>query len=524
MNKYFRNILKRQSIISIILKLIPIPVGIITAKLMADVVNAAVAGNISDVLVGASTLLIIIVLTKLLTVFTEIVFQKSVSKATHKCKMLLYRQFLSNPLYILYNAEHGKSIEKLNDDFDKVIDKNLSVYPNFWIGIITTIAYFLFIALQSFIIAISLLGISLLQLIPPMVIKKYMQINYDKTREIEAEVTDYVVASYNGLATIKLYDLKKWYLEKLKVLHKEYLKIGSASEVTAASQNAMEALLENILKGGTYGIIGAIVLFGYSSLDVGIKAIALSGGFFVAVKTIFNSIPNFSVAKMAEKRLDEWFSSDNIIKSALKGSKISLSNVCYSYDENEILNGATVSFDLSKTNILKGANGIGKSTLFKLITGLSLCDDGEIKIGDISPQDIEESQWNNKLFYLPQEDVDFAITPVELFSMIIPNKIQDCRQIASDFGLTEDIINEFKITTLSGGERKKVFLSLAFALKPTILLLDEPTNSLDLSAKKMLCNKLEQREGGAIIITHDDVLDVVADNIYIIQNGGVYCE
>ena len=82
----------------------------------------------------------------------------------------------------------------------------------------TVIVYAVYLALKSPIIAITLCIIAILQIIPPIVVKKYMQVNYDNNRKIEAEITDYIIEGYRGFLTIKLYGLSKWWIEQLNMI------------------------------------------------------------------------------------------------------------------------------------------------------------------------------------------------------------------------------------------------------------------------------------------------------------------
>ena len=67
---------------------------------------------------------------------------------------------------------------------------------------------------------------SLIQLIPPMIVKKYMQINYDQCEEVEAEITDHIIELVNGFEIIKMYDLKEWWQQKMSRYHKKYIRVG----------------------------------------------------------------------------------------------------------------------------------------------------------------------------------------------------------------------------------------------------------------------------------------------------------
>lgn len=524
MKNIFNDYLRKVSFFSWILKLIPIPIGIITAKLSAEITMKATEGDIRKVLSNSLILLGIIIGIKIFSILSEVYYKKEVSQSLHKCKMNLYNKFLSNPLYMLYSSEYGDVMENLNDDFNNVTNKTIELIPKFWVGIVTAISYCIFIGLQSTMIAFTLVIISFLQVIPPLIVKKYMQVNYDNCRNIEAKITNFTLEGYKGFATIKLYSLEKWWHDRMKELHKKYVKLGNISIYTNTAESVMNVFLENILKYGTYGIIGMFVLLKYISLEVAVEAIVLSGGLYSSIKAIFTLIPDLGVTKVAEKRISVWFENKEENYYIPEGISLNLCNVSHSFTDKRVLHKVDCSIETDKICVIKGANGIGKSTLFKLITGLLKSNDGTIKFGGVEPHCIDEKDFLKNIFYLPQEDASFNFSAKELYEMVIPKKIEIAIAFAKEFGLENNMINISKISELSGGERKKVFLSLSLALDTSILLLDEPTNSLDEQSKRILCNHLKNRGGGAMIITHDYLFDNIAEYVYTISEGGIYSE
>ncbi len=516
----FSPILRRVSTASWLLRLVPIPVGIVTAKLTARIVSGATDGDIHAVLITSALLLSVVLGTKLFEVLAGIAYDQALSKAVHKCKITLYRRFLQGPLHILYATEHGEAVEHLSDDFNTVAGKSLSLYPGFFIGVLTAAAYFVFLLPQSAPASLVLLGISVLQIVPPVIVKKFMQKNYNDCRDIEAELTDLTLETYRGFAEIKLYGLKKWWLDRLDALHKRYLKIGNRSEVTWRLEESMDELVSSLLKYGTYGILGVFVLSGVTSLDAAVQAIALSTGLFGAVKTVFDSIPNFAVAKTAEERMAGWFGEIQETDRSIAAADIVLHNVSLSLDSRAILSDVSCAIEANRICLVKGANGIGKSTLLRLIVGLIRPDDGEITVGGMDALSLSGDAFPCEVFYLPQEDASFGFTARELYEAALPHPAR-AEAFARDFGLTDTLL---RLDTLSGGERKKAFLSLAFAANPRVLLLDEPTNSLDEESKILLLELLRKRKGGAVIITHDPVFDDIADMTYLVYKGGISCE
>ena len=91
------------------------------------------------------------------------------------------------------------------------------------------------------------------------------------------------------------------------------------------------------------------------------------------------------------------------------------------------------------------------------------------------------------------------------------------------FNIGEGILSQ-TIGSLSGGERKKVFLSLAFACDPQLMILDEPSNSLDKNGCDILRRLLSERTRGTIIITHEESLTDLAKTVYEVGEGRVIRE
>lgn len=520
-NKIFSAVLGKLGIIYFVLKLCYIPIGILIAQILAKVVSNAIKGKTSQVIQNAVNLLIILVSFHVCYLILEIWLEKKKLSASHKCKMMLYKGYLERPLWELSNITQGDAIEKLNDDFDTVKGKYLSLFPEFWTGIITAVIYFFYLQNYNLGIAIILLVIAILQLVPPIVVKKYLQVNYEKTREIEAQITDYVIAAYKGFTTIKLYDLKEWYLKKLSKLHKKYIKTGNEGELAGSIENSMDTLMEYILKYGTYAFVGLFIVWGILNLEIGVQVIALAGSFFSSVKTVFGSIPQFSISKIAEKRIALWFEERNEKQHLIEDPNIELKHIFYNYEEKEIFYDVSFIMSCDKKILIKGENGIGKSTLFQLILGEKIPIQGEIKIGGLNPELIQEEDLEKKIFLLLQDDIVFTVSPDELFSMIGREKKEKCMQYARKFGLSEETIKEKRISELSGGQKKQVYLSIAFASETYLLLLDEPTNYLDEKTKQIFYQLLKERAGGVIIISHDMFIEELVEEVYEIKDKNI---
>ena len=509
-----------------IVKTVAIPVTLIMAWILSVIVNHATSGEIRKVVEYSLFLLALMSIFIAVQTISDILIGRRQSKAVNQCRIDFLEKLLSNSLNKLFYADYGELTENLNSDLDTLTKKYIELYPNMISSALKLSAYFSFILFQSPVAAVSLLGISILQFIPPIIVKTYMQINYDQCRDIEAKITNHVAEAVEGFEIIKLYGLKKWWQTRLTDYHKGYLSVGRKTDAVAAAQRSMYRLLDNILKFGTYALMGIYAMSGYCTLSAAVQVIYLSSGLFGSVKNLFSSIPEIAVTKNAEARIRKWTAPEEKGENgSLSGSvwpsdiSIVIRDLSYKYEKDPIISSLNYPFDPNKNYMIQGSNGAGKTTLMNLLAGLILPDQGHIFFADLNAP-IEDS---SLYLFIPQHDPEYNCDVYTLFAMFGKEKQQLLFSVAKRFGLTENVIKGISIRELSGGERKKVFLSIGFAIQPKWLFLDEPSNNLDRHGKEILIELLHERKG-TIIISHDDLLAHSVDCRIRLENGRIYDE
>ena len=184
-------------------------------------------------------------------------------------------------------------------------------------------------------------------------------------------------------------------------------------------------------------------------------------------------------------------------------------SISKSFDDRPLF--TDLSFSLPRNGIVGiiGPNGVGKSTLFKCITGLEEIDNGELKIGEtVSISYVDQSREgidpNKSLWEVVSGGLDYLqVGQVEMPS----------RAYVAAFGF-KGADQQKKAGVLSGGERNRLNLALTLKQGGNLLLLDEPTNDLDVETLASLENALLEFPGCAVVITHDRwFLDRVATHI-----------
>ena len=227
-------------------------------------------------------------------------------------------------------------------------------------------------------------------------------------------------------------------------------------------------------------------------------------------------------------RIKSYKKNNNILKleklSLKFGQKIILDNLNFQLNRGQILG-------------LLGPNGVGKSTIFNLIIGLIKPDFGSVIIESevVNKFPIYIRAQKFKIGFVPQNGGYFhnltvyenlkAISEITLKNKNI--KEEKINSLISKFEL--DNVRNIKAAFLSGGQKKKLVISIALISDPKILLLDEPFAALDVMTIKMLQQiivNLQNSVGISIILCDHQARDLLncVDTALIINNGKVIAQ
>ena len=194
---------------------------------------------------------------------------------------------------------------------------------------------------------------------------------------------------------------------------------------------------------------------------------------------------------------------------------VEVSNLAKGFDDRELFEG--LSFSLPQGGIVGviGPNGVGKTTLFKMIVGEELPDSGAIKIGE-TVQIAYVDQARARID--PDKNVWAVISDGESYITAGKTEIPSRAYVAA-FGF-KGSDQQKPAGVLSGGERNRVNLALTLKQGGNLLLLDEPTNDLDVETLSSLENALLEFPGCAVITSHDRwFLDRIATHSLAWEGG-----
>jgi lipopolysaccharide export system ATP-binding protein len=213
---------------------------------------------------------------------------------------------------------------------------------------------------------------------------------------------------------------------------------------------------------------------------------------------------------------------------------INLQNISLSFGKRKILENIDISINAGEIVGLLGPNGVGKSTIFNLITGLLKPNYGSVKINSkiVNEYPIYLRSKKFKIGYVPQYGGYFHnLTLLENLKAIseITIENQNFRDNKISYLIAKfelDPVRDVKAKYLSGGQKKRLVIALALLSEPKILLLDEPFAALDVMTIKKLQKiivDLQSEENISVVLCDHQARDLLlcVDKAFVISNCNV---
>ena len=207
------------------------------------------------------------------------------------------------------------------------------------------------------------------------------------------------------------------------------------------------------------------------------------------------------------------------VKSSYIGKKIfTAHNVCKSFGDKIILQDFEYTFARYEKLGIVGDNGVGKSTFIKLLLGEEPCDSGHFELG----KTLRFGYYSQEGMKLDEEKkVIDAVRDIAEYVTFDEKTHYTAAQFLNLFLFNNNEQQKF-IHTLSGGEKRRLYLAMVLMGKPNFLILDEPTNDLDISTLEILEDYLSKFNGCVIIVSHDRFfMDRTVDHTFVFLGNGV---
>ena len=428
-------------------------------------------------------------------------------KDTQRFRLFLYQNIIDRNISI---DDHGEMNIRMTSDV-----KTLSTYfqetqPKGISGIVVMTCSTILLCTINFWVGLIFFLLNLTQLIPVFFYENWARQIYNRTHSDEETYCNWMLEGYNGIRTIKAYNIESWYMKRYYQLNRAIVNSGKQAEQVGTIENIIFKSIDSLLSYGSYVIIGLFILYGSLSLEQAPLLIILSGHLFSSISSIFDLRLQQFDSEEAYARLN----CNNVSKTQFDSDSIlRVDNISKSYGEKIILRNVSLSVNAGERILVKGANGSGKTTLLRIMIGLESADTGKVSLG------LSKNLCTVSL----QEEPNLNVSGAELIEAMQYSHCIDSEMLMrhiTNFQITECISKS--LSEMSPGERKKFFLSVALAHQGKLLILDEPTNHVDKSSIHYLLDELASYEGTLIVCTHAAEIDLGWSRIIYIDGGSCY--
>jgi len=201
------------------------------------------------------------------------------------------------------------------------------------------------------------------------------------------------------------------------------------------------------------------------------------------------------------------------------GNILSLKNVSLKFGDRVMLDDFTYDFCRGDKIAVVGANGVGKSTFVRVLSGLQEVDSGKLEVGETIVMGIYD-QMGLEVEH-DETVMQFVLDRVkgrEGENMAeAPN---EARKLLNNFEFPKQRWQE-RISMLSGGEKRRLQLLSVLTKRPNFLILDEPSNDIDLNTLSALESYLEEYNGVLVVVSHDRFFtDKVTKHLFVLEGDG----
>lgn len=355
-----------------------------------------------------------------------------------------------------------------------------------------------------------------------------------KIQENESEYRVFLQERISHASTVKVFSQENISVEKLSEIHNRRMHWIKKKNIIKLYSSA----LVHLIFSGTYLFafcVGAIkVSTGAITFGTMTVFLSLIGQVQTPLYSLMHILPQTfgllasagRVMEISEMPLEE--ENENICLDGALGLKVE--NVALSYEDKRVIENLDIDIKPAEFIMLKGASGIGKTTLIRNILGFLRPDSGRIVLYNESKEVECSASTRNYITYVPQGNTLFGDTIEENLRMAKPDATEDEMFDALQSACAMDFVSKLddglksvvgeKGCGLSEGQAQRIAIARA-VLKPAgLIIMDEATSALDARTEQEILKNLKQNLGGktCLFVSHRESVKEYADRVVEIGN------
>lgn len=362
--------------------------------------------------------------------------------------------------------------------------------------------------------------------------------DYEVLRNYISDANDYVSDNIEANRVVKTFSLERSEIKNMKKIYKRYIKKDLS---TSFKENSFYAKVDflSYFTSVLFLIIGGY-LFIHDRISMGELIIFNSYLYnlrapFTRLSGLLNSIQRFSIAKTRVKKIMDakpkiLLNGNDNIKSLLV--PIEFKNVRIVFDDKVLLENLNFKIKPYETVAFIGKTGSGKSSIVNLLLGFVVPESGEVLIDGKNYLDYDMKQIRQKVGYVTQQAFLFSDTIYNNItygagdlSKVMAKRYANiaCCDYIDRLPEKIDTVIWEKGVGLSGGEKQRLSLARALAVRPDILLLDDITSALDIETEEKINESISnlKYKSTKIIIASKIVSVMKADQIFVLDKGKI---
>lgn len=440
----------------------------------------------------------------------------------------------------------GDLLTRWDDDASNISNGILNWVPNLIINLFRFVSAFIVVIYYDASFAIfSFLGVPVTLLMSKTLMKRMLN-NNKRSAAMDAKISGFNQECFSNIQTIKAFNLIPLYVDYLKQLQKDYVKMRMDFQRMSMLTSFLMATMGLLVSYSSYGWGIYRVWDGVISYGTMTMFLSLSGTLTGTLNSLISLVPNaINLTTSAGRIMDildmprEDFSQDTTVRTFMEqfqpaGIHLAVKQLDYTYHNGtEVFHQASLQADPHEIVALVGPSGEGKTTMLRLILALLKPVQGEIVLwgGSGSSQEtLSLSPSCRQMFsYVPQGNTMFSGTIAENMRHVKPDATEEEIKEALITACAWDFVSAMKDGIhsvlmergggLSEGQAQRLSIARALLRKSPVLLLDEATSALDVATERKILKHIREDNTPrtCIVTTHRPTVLSMCNRVYEIR-------